>query len=238
MAQLPPSRTPDGRGQQNRYRQLIDKIFFDRFAEGMTEIGFERNDIRQAAATLGVPLPDNLGDVIYSFRFRTPLSDRMLATQPDGMAWRIELAGKSKYRFKLGRENRIVPNTRLVKTDIPDSTPDIIGAYALDDEQALLAIVRYNRLIDTFLSITAFSLQNHLRTTVRGMGQIEIDEVYVGVDTHGVHYVAPVQAKGGKDQISVVQTEQDIRACAEKFGAAACRPVSVQFLRDRTIAMF
>ncbi len=162
----------------------------------------------------------------------------MLATQPGGMAWRIELAGRSLYKFVLGKESRIIPSPSLVKTEIPDATPELISVYALDDEQAVLAVVRYNRLIDIFLGITTYSLQNHLRTTVRGVGQIEIDELYVGIDSRGCHYVVPVQAKVGKDQISIVQTAQDIRACEEKFDGIRCRPVSVQFMPDKTIAMF
>ena len=232
-----PSKRPSV-GQQNRYRSLIDKIFFDRYTPGSMSIDFERDDIKQAARDLDVELPDNLGDVIYSFRFRTTLSDKMLATQPMGMEWRIELAGRGLYRFVLGKQNRILPNPARVRTKIPDATPELISGYALDDEQALLAIVRYNRLIDTFLGITTYSLQNHLRTTVRGMGQIEIDELYVGIDSHGCHYVIPVQAKGGRDQISIVQTTQDIRACGEKFPGICCRPVSVQFMADKVIAMF
>lgn len=238
MAGEPPKRTSRDPGQQNRYRALMDKIFFDRYSPGLKEIDFKRSDIKEAAQNLDVELPDNLGDVIYSFRFRTSFSDRMLATQPAGMAWRIELAGRSRYRFVLGKESRIVPNPALVKTDIPDATPELIAVHALDDEQALLAIVRYNRLIDVFLGIATYSLQNHLRTTVRGVGQIEIDELYVGIDSRGCHYVIPVQAKVGKDQISIVQTAQDIRACEEKFNGIRCRPVSVQFIPDRTIAMF
>ena len=78
----------------------------------------------------------------------------------------------TQYRFKLVKETRIVPNTNLVSIGIPDATPEVIRAYRLDDEQALLAILRYNRLIDTFLGLTTFSLQNHLRTTVDGIGQI------------------------------------------------------------------
>ena len=70
------------------------------------------------------------------------------------------------------------------------------------------------------------------------MGQIEIDELYVGIDSHGCHFVIPVQAKGRRDQISIVQTTQDIRACGEKFPSVCCRPVSVQFMADRVIAMF
>jgi hypothetical protein len=126
---------------------------------------------------------------------------------------------------------------------IPDATPEIISAYALNDEQALLAKVRYNRLIDTFLGVTSYSLQNHMRTTVKGIGQIEIDEVYVALDRQGVQYVIPVQAKGGKDQLAIVQTKQDLACCAEKFPTLVCRSVSAQFIdmgenKSRKIAMF
>jgi hypothetical protein len=154
------------------------------------------------------------------------------------MQWHIQLAGRARYLFKLARENRIVPRAELVTIKVPDATPELIGAYALDDEQALLAIVRYNRLVDIFLGLTTYSLQNHLRTTVKGMGQIEIDELYVGIDTHGCHYVIPVQAKGGNDQISIVQAHQDIKACAEKFPNVKCRALSVQFMDDKIVAMF
>ena len=60
----------------------------------------------------------------------------------------------------------------LVQAKVPDATPGIVAQYALSDEQALLARVRYNRLIDIFTGVTCYSLQNHLRTTVIEMGQI------------------------------------------------------------------
>jgi hypothetical protein len=101
-----------------------------------------------------------------------------------------------------------------------------------------LAIVRYNRLIDTFLGLTTYSLQNHLRTSVEGIGQIEIDELYFGIDRHGCHYAIPVQAKGGKDQIGVVQTSQDIAFVEQKFPGMRCRAISAQFLHDGSVALF
>ncbi len=121
---------------------------------------------------------------------------------------------------------------------IPNSTPEIVNAYALSDEQALLAIVRYNRLIDIFLGLAAYSLQNHLRTTVSSIGQVEIDEIYVAVDRHGRQFVLPVQAKGGNDQLSVVQNKQDIACCAEKYPNLICRAISAQFMEDDLIALF
>lgn len=223
---------------QSRYHQLIERIFFDSYVKGKTEIPFERKALKEAAAQLGINLPDNLGDVIYSIRFRTPMPLKVLATQPKGREWIIELVGRSKYRFRLATTNRIVPNPHLAVIRIPDNTPEVISAYALDDEQALLAKVRYNRLIDIFLGVTTFSLQNHLRTSVKSMGQIEIDELYVGIDKYGCHYVIPVQAKGGNDQISTVQTAQDTAWCAQKYPSVRCRAISAQFVTSDQIALF
>lgn len=223
---------------QNRYATLIEKIFFDHYTKGAKEFAFVRPEMKQAAKDLDIVLPDNLGDVLYSLRFRTPMPSKILDTQPAGYEWIIELAGRAKYLFRLAKKSRIVPNPSLATIRIPDSTPEIIAAYALDDEQALLAKVRYNRLIDIFLGLTTFSLQNHLRTTVKSIGQIEIDELYVGIDKFGCHYVIPVQAKGGTDQISIVQTTQDMRWCAGKFPTLRCRPISAQFVTSEQIALF
>lgn len=222
----------------NRYSALIERIFLSHWKKGVREFGFERDEIEAAAKALNIDLPKNLGDLIYSFRFRVALPESIRKAQPGDLEWIIEGAGKAKYRFKLVKVTRILPSSSLVSIAIPDATPELIRAYALDDEQALLAIVRYNRLIDTFLGLTTYSLQNHLRTTVRGVGQIEIDELYIGLDKHGCHYVIPVQAKGGKDQIGVVQTGQDIAFAAEKFPNMRCRTIAAQFMERGVIALF
>lgn len=222
----------------NRYLQLVEEIFVSRYKKGQTEVPFEREDLESAAIKLKIKLPKNLGDVIYALRYRIGLPSAVARTQPKDMEWIIEGMGRSKYRFKLARVNRILPNRNLLEIKIPDATPEIIASYSLSDEQALLAKVRYNRLLDIFLGIASYSLQNHLRTSVKELGQVEIDEIYVGVDRHGCQYVIPVQAKGGKDQLSVVQTRQDLLCCGEKFPALVCRAVSAQFMADDLIAVF
>lgn len=226
------------KGDGAAYDRIIEQVFFDHFAKGMTEFEFSRREIVQAKEKHDPDLDLNPGDVPYSYRYRRAFPERIVATQPEGLEWIIEGAGRAQYRFKLAKVTRIVPNPNLVSIGIPDATPEIIRAYTLDDEQALLAIVRYNRLIDTFLGLTTYSLQNHLRTTVKGIGQIEIDELYVGLDKHGCHYAIPVQAKGGKDQIGVVQTGQDIAFGAEKFPNMRCRPIAAQFMNDKVVALF
>jgi hypothetical protein len=231
MAKEPTSET-------NRYKALIETIFFHHWKFNTVEFEFERKEIKETAERLQIELPDNLGDVVYSIRYRMALPQKVLDTQSKGREWIIEGAGRSRYRFKLVAATRIVPNPALASITIPDATPELIRAYALDDEQALLAIVRYNRLIDTFLGLTTYSLQNHLRTSVKNVGQIEIDELYIGLDRYGCHYVIPVQAKGGKDQIGVVQTTQDIRFSAQKFPDMRCRPIAAQFMDHGVIALF
>lgn len=222
----------------NRYSRIMEAIFHAEYASGNREVAFERDDIAAAASELGIKLPKNLGDVIYSFRYRTELPASILAAAPEGETWIIRPAGRGKYRFFLVTDMPLKPNPNLAVTKIPDATPGIISKYAFSDEQALLARVRYNRLIDVFLGIACYSLQNHLRTTVTGMGQVETDEIYVGVDKSGSHYVVPVQAKGGADKLNRVQIEQDIAVCAEKLPALICRPVGAQFMEDELIALF
>ena len=113
----------------------------------------------------------------------------------------------------------------------------MVAKYAFNDEQAVLARVRYNRLIDIFLGIACYSLQNHLRTSVRGMGQVETDELYVGVDRKGVHYAIPVQAKSGTNNIGRVQIEQDIAVCADKLPSLVCRPVGAYAIDHDVVAL-
>jgi hypothetical protein len=232
------SKPPMPESKPNRYQALISRIFHDHFKQGSTEFEFERSELNSNAKKLKIKLPDNLGDVIYSFRYRAALPQDIVSTAERGKEWIIEPAGRSRYRFKLARINRIVPNPELLAIKIPDATPEIIAANALNDEQALLAKVRYNRLIDIFLGITTYSLQSHLRTTVENMGQIEIDEVYVGVNRNGQQFVVPVQAKSGHDKLATIQTLQDIACCGQKFPSLTCRPVSAQFMADDVIALF
>ena len=64
----------------NRYHSLISKVFFDGYRPGETSFEFAREDFEIGAKALGITLPKNLGDVIYSMRFRTALPDEVLST--------------------------------------------------------------------------------------------------------------------------------------------------------------
>lgn len=224
--------------KQKMYLSIIEKIFQSKFKPGMREVDFERQDITRFSNELKIDLPKNLGDLVYSFRYRATLPESIQKTAQEGEAWLIRPAGRAKYRFVLLPNKPLAPNENMTATKVPDSTPGIVAKYAFNDEQALLAKVRYNRLVDIFTGVTCYSLQNHLRTTVPDLGQVETDEIYVGVDKRGAHYVFPIQAKGGKDKLGIVQIEQDLAVCAQKFPSLICRPIAAQFMKDDVIAMF
>jgi hypothetical protein len=213
-------------------------VFLKYYQEGTSKVSFERSDLIQAANELKIKTPKNIGDILYSFRYRTPLPESILEKAPEGYEWIIRPVGTARYAFVLTRENRIIPSEMFVETKIPDATPGVISRYAINDEQGLLAKLRYNRLIDIFTGLTCYSLQNHLRTTVPELGQVETDEIYIGLDKRGAHYVLPVQAKGGTDQIGIVQIEQDFAVCSTKFPDLICRPIAAQFMGDDVIALF
>ena len=223
------------------YDSIILDIFQTHYSPNAKSFGFERSEIEQVAAKLRVQLPGNKGDLIYTYRFRKKLPKAIRDKAPAEFEWIIRLAGRGKYRFVLTKINRIVPNPKLIEIKIPDATPEIIAKHAKGDEQALLAKVRYNRLIDVFLRVTAYSLQSHLRTTVPEVGQIETDELYVAVRNTGQQFIVPVQAKVGRDQLGIVQVEQDLALCQHAFPDLTPKLVAVQFMKDEsgeTIVMF
>jgi len=224
--------------EPNRYAKILEAIFTKYFKKGVTEIEFKRTEFSQVADELGFILPKNLGDVLYSFRYRTLLPKSITSKAPKGYEWVIRPSGKGKYRLALAKQSNIAPSSILAETKIPDATPGVIAKYSMNDEQSLLAKLRYNRLIDIFTGLTCYSLQNHLRTTLSNGSQVETDEIYIGLDKRGAHYVLPVQAKSGKDKIGVVQIEQDFELCLLKFPKLICRPIAAQFMADNLIALF
>jgi hypothetical protein len=224
--------------KQGTATKVLEWVFFQRYTAGNVEVSFDTGDIDQAYAALGLKPLGNPADIRYRFRSRGLLPQTIADTAPDGMRWLLRGRGKGKYCFALTKQPPIRPNEVMLKIKIPDATPGIISRYAFNDEQALLAKLRYNRLVDIFTGIVCYSLQNHLRTYVKGVGQIETDELYVGVDQNGDHHVLPVQAKGKHERIEIVQIEQDFALGKEKFADLNCRPIGAQFMDDDVIALF
>ena len=223
----------------SKYNKIIEHIFHERYEPGSEKISFTRDQLIECAEYLQIKTPKNIGDIIYSFRYRTPLPKSIQITAPKGKEWIIVGEGSANYCFQLSVKTVIEPNPYLENIPIPNNTPESIVMYQLSDEQSLLCKLRYNRILDIFLGLVTYSMQNHLRTTVNGIGQIEIDEIYVGINKIGQQFIIPVEAKIGKDKIGVVQTMQDIQYCKQKFPELICIPIAVHTLEGKnTLCIF
>jgi len=228
-------------------QQIIERIFSKKYRPGLQEVTFTRDDLISAATALGVSRPKNLGDIVYSLRYRVPLPDSIQRQAPQGFDWAIFPGGKAVYTLRTVPFNLIEPRKGLRTISIPDATPGVISRYSLSDEQALLSRVRYNRLLDVFTGLACYPLQSHLRTSIivhsaidgsPSASQVETDDVYAGLDKHGAHHILPVQAKGGSDSLSVIQIWQDLRVAEQKFPDLIARPIAAQFMEQDVIALF
>ena len=184
----------------HRYDAIIRWVFERNHEPGRSRVPFRREDIGEAARALGVPIPKNLGDVVYAYRSRRALPDEIEQLAPAGKSWVILGTGPGACAFVAKRPLVISPTRGLARTRIPNATPELVAMYALSDEQAMLAKLRFDRLVDIFTRVTCYPLQSHLRTTVRGV-QIETDDLYVGIDRAGAHHVFPIQAKQAVEKV-------------------------------------
>ena len=222
----------------SRYNQVIEKVFFDNYNKGDVRVTFKRQAFVKVCQDLGLDQIKNLGDIPYSYRFRKELPDSIKETAPANSEWIIIGSGIALYEFRQASPGKIQPSANRLPVPVPDSTPEIVKHYSPGtDEQALLTRVRYNRLVDLFTGLTCYSVQNHLRTTVENIGQIEVDEIYLGIHKKGTHFVLPCQAKSSGDRFGIVQVIQDISFCESKYPETICKPIALQFLGADDVAI-
>ncbi len=221
-----------------KYEKIIEWVFKKNHKSGAVRVSFNREELVQASDVLGFERIKNLGDISYSFRFRRELPESICETAHPGTEWIIVGTGIGEYQFQLASPGKILPTQHLKIVKVPDATPEIVRLYAPGtDEQALLTRARYNRLIDIFTGLTCYSIQNHLRTTVTNIGQVEVDEIYVGINKRGAHFVLPCQAKSPGDKFGIVQVMQDIALCRDRYPNAICKPIALQFMSESRVAI-
>ncbi|MBN2357092.1 endonuclease, partial [candidate division KSB1 bacterium] len=212
-------------------------VFFKYFSIGLDEIKFTMDDIRNAIAEVSEEYPGYIEKNVADVRYQYTSGRRELPSEIDKYGpWMIEGKGKANYAFiKIKMSTTIDLSLDLSTILIPDATPEIVLEYAGSDEQGLLAKLRYNRLLDIFLGITCYHLQNHWRTSIKDKGQIEVDDLYVGINTEGRQYVVPVEAKCKKDHLSKTQILQMINFSKTRFPKLIIRPIGIQESLDNSI---
>ena len=221
-----------------RYIRIMDKLFQEKWDGSQAGFVWDRDELSRISNDLNIIPPKNLGDNIYSIRHgRETLPEPILALAPEGKTWLLLPHGKSSYNFVLADRAFLDPDPSKRPIKIPDSTPQIVARYAKRDEQAVLARIRYCRLVDIFLGMASFQLQSHMRTTIARFNgaQTELDEIYVGINGSGAQFVIPVQAKSRGERIGAVQIVTDQFTCQEKFPDMIARTLAAQTIHVEEI---
>ncbi len=211
----------------SQYDKVIEDLFFKKYpktnSEIITEFPFLKTELVESGESLGIKAK-NVPDIIYTYRSRGDFPEKILKTGN----WIIEPRGKGKYAFvKINKSPFISIQDGLSEIEILNSLPEIVEDYSAEDEQGLLSSIRYNRLIDIFTKVTCFPLQSHIRTTIKNKGQIEIDEIYVGIDREGKKYIFPLEAKSPqeRDKLGWVQITSMVEFAKQNFPDLICRPI-------------
>lgn len=222
----------------SKYDDVIERVFINNYTDEAIKVPFSRDELVQACDELGITRIKNLGDIPYTYRFRRELPKTIKDKCQANSEWIIIGTGIGTYEFRLASPSKIAPTANRKRIKVPDATPEIVRKYAPGtDEQALLTKVRYNRLVDIFTGLTCYSIQNHLRTSIKNVGQIEIDEMYIGVNKKGTHFVIPCQAKSPGDRFGIVQVMQDVAFCNGRYPNAICKTIALQFLSETDVAI-
>lgn len=234
---------PKGKGLQSHgrnsrvYVPVILKLFQDRWRPGASTVVFSLDDVRTAveAVRAASDNPDaissrNPADVIYRMRSRTKLPDEIL----DKGFHVLRAVGRGRYQFEKASSGIMeVPVHEL--TPAIDQTPMPVRrllpeTMAEMDEQALLSVVGYCMLLDHFTGMKIYRLRSHVRKSVPGIGQAELDAIDVGIASgdDDLPIIFPIEAKAVSDELNRVQIFNMIRYAAHYFPGLKVCPLAIK----------
>lgn len=221
-------------GQASRvYVPILREIVRRKYVPGSQRIEFAKQDVEEVARELGLKL-GNAADVVYRMRSRTRLPDDIL----DLGFTVLRGVGRGRYVLEVGGEAVVhLPEHEVF--DHNDQTPLPVRRLLPEelaelDEQGLLTIVSYCKLLDHFTGLTVYRLRSHVRKSVPGIGQAELDEIDVGVALRDddVPVVFPIEAKAADEVINRVQIASAVAYCETYFAGHQVRPIVVKLTYD------
>ena len=230
-------RSLQSHGQRSKvYVPVLLRIFKRLHRPDLQVIDFSLDDIREALTELGIE-GRNPADVIYRMRSRTLLPEAIRAA---GFTV-LRATNRGKYRFEKAPdtifalpEPPIAPALDLTPLPVRRLLPEHLADI---DEQGLLAVVTYCKLLDHFTGLTVYRLRSHVRKSVRGVGQAEVDEVDVGIALRDdeIPVVIPIEAKAADEPVNRVQIVYQILYAQEYFVGHEVRPVCIKVDYDSVL---
>lgn len=211
------------------YVPVITKIFKERHRKGASSIIFSLDDVRNACDALGVA-SRNPADVIYRMRSRTILPAEILA-----LGFHVlRPIGRGQYAFEKATSTIFEPPF----TD-PITTVDLCPmpvrrllpiSLAEMDEQAILTVASFCRVLDHFTGMTIYRLRSHVRKSVPGVGQAELDAIDVGIarSDDDIPVVFPIEAKALADALNRVQIFNMVQYAEYYYPELTIRPLAMK----------
>jgi len=239
------SRKSQSSGTQSAvYVPVILKIFKDRYRPGANTVVFTLDDVRNAVEAVRAESQDpdsissrNPADVIYRMRSRTKLPDEILSR---GFHV-LRTVGRGRYQFEKAATTIIEPPA-TVPTAAIDQTPMPVrrllpATVAEMDEQAVLSVAGYCSLLDHFTGMRIYRLRSHVRKSVPGVGQAELDAIDVGIaaSEDEVPIVFPIEAKAAADALNRAQVFNMIMYANHYFPGLTVRPLALKVTSDSRI---
>lgn len=219
------------------YVPILREIVRRKHKPGELTIDFTKKEVEAVGAELGIP-PGNAADVIYRMRARTKLPKDI---REDLGFTILRAVGRGKYRLEKGPDPVVqLPEHEIL--DHNDQTPLPVRRLLPEDladidEQGLLTMVSYCKLLDHFTGLTVYRLRSHVRKSVPDVGQAELDQIDVGValrdDDQPV--VFPIEAKAADEVINRIQVATMVAYCARYFPGHEIRPVVIKLTYDGII---
>lgn len=211
------------------YVPVISKIFKERYRKGASSIIFSLDDVRNACDALGVA-SRNPADVIYRMRSRTILPAEILK-----LGFHVlRPIGRGQYAFEKATSTIFEPLFTEPIT-VLDTTPMPVRrllpvTLAEMDEQAILAVASYCRILDHLTGMTIYRLRSHVRKSVPGIGQAELDAIDVGIASSDddLPVVFPIEAKALADALNRVQIFNMVRYAEHYFPKLTVRPLAIK----------
>lgn len=216
---------------------VILKLFMDRWRPGASTVVFSLDDVRTAVEAVRATStePDrissrNPADVVYRMRSRTVLPKEIL----DKGFHILRAVGRGRYQFEKASSGIIeVPVNALVAAI--DQTPMPVRrllpeTMAEMDEQALLSVVGYCKLLDHFTGMKIYRLRSHVRKSVPGIGQAELDAIDVGIASgeDDLPVIFPIEAEAVSDELNRVQVFNMIQYAAHYYPRMTVRPLALK----------
>ena len=216
------------------YTPILLAIFRRKYVPGAEVVTFTLEELRAEIVAAGLQAR-NVADLVYRMKSRTVLPEEITSK-----GFRVlEIRGRGIYALTFAESTLITYPERGEIVDVHDRTPYAVRRLLADDfgktdEQGLLNVLRYNDLFSHFLRIQAFHLKGHVRRSVPGLGQVEVDDVHValsgGLDDPLI--IVPVEAKAKDDPINRVQIAMQVRYANHEFPGVVVRPLTVKLFED------